>query len=73
MNEAHAIKLKKLFVQTSGDFLGKNRIFRRYAANYHTLAQFYVSSLFRAYFCFATGKQPLDIGMMAGPDKTAKQ
>ena len=29
--------------------------------------------LFRAYFCFGTGKQPADIAMVARPDQAAQQ
>ena len=32
-----------------------------------------IAPLFRAYFCFVTGKQPPDIAVMAGPDNAAYQ
>ena len=73
MNEPHAIKLKKLFVKTSGDFLIETLAIAAQCGRRSHLIPVYVVSLFRAYFCFATGKQSPDIAMMASPDKAAQQ
>ena len=71
MNKPHALKLKKLFVKTSGNFLMKKSAIAARSGRRSHLSQVFITSLFRAYFCFATGEQPSDIAMMAGPDKAA--